>query len=439
MRRILISSVVLGTAFVACVGDDPVVDTPSQDAGTTVADSSTLPPSDAAGDTSSPVDGGVDSAPVCGAPNGPCCAGVCQGGATCSAGTCACPADKAAACGTTCVDTKTDSANCGRCGHDCLGGTCSAGKCSAVTVTTGQTGVNAMLVDGGRMYFARGGNNFVTGGILSVKLDGTDLKQHVDVGLNQSCGGLAIAKSKLFFVCAGGANRQLRSCDLPACATTTTVRDALGASSGRVAADPATGKTYYLQQNAYNTATGGGIFDDTGAQVGAVNQPTPAALTVSGGYLYWLNSGNYAADNPQKNGGVRRVALSAPTAEATVVGTNSIYFDNSGLSVDAFSVYYAGRNSITAKSDVIVAPIAGGGLTVFAADVGVSHVVSDGTNVFFDDRTGTQLLYCPRAAGCGAGKLTLATGETDLTAMGADAASVFWSKFGGEVRRIAKP
>jgi hypothetical protein len=136
---------------------------------------------------------------------------------------------------------------------------------------------------------------------------------------------------------------------------------------------------------------------------------------------------------------VRRVALSAPTAEATVVGTNGIYFDNSGLSVDAFNVYYAGRNSITAKSDVIVAPIAGGGLTVFAADVGVSYVVSDGTNVFFDDRTGTRILYCPRTSGCGAGKLTLATGETDVTAMGADAVSVFWSKFGGEVRRIAKP
>jgi hypothetical protein len=32
----------------------------------------------------------------------------------------------------TCTNTMTDSANCGRCGHDCLGGTCTAGKCSPV-------------------------------------------------------------------------------------------------------------------------------------------------------------------------------------------------------------------------------------------------------------------------------------------------------------------
>lgn len=438
MRRLFCFSFVLGAVFVACVGDDPVVDGTSPDAGTVAPDSST-PAADAGTDSSTPVDSGVDAAPVCGAPGGPCCAGTCQGGATCNAGTCTCPIEKSSTCGGTCVDLRSDAANCGRCGHDCLGGTCSAGKCGAVTVTTGQTGANTLLVDGGRMYVARGGNAFVTGGILSVKLDGTDLKQHVDVGLNQSCSGLAIAKGKLFFSCTGGANRQLRSCELPTCATITTVRDAIGSNAGRVAADPATGKSYYLQQNAYNTATGGGIFDDTGALVGAANQPTPSALTVSGGYLYWLNSGNYASDNPQKNGGVRRVALATPTSETTVVGTNGIYFDNSGLAVDSFNVYYAGRNSITTKSDVVVAPVAGGGLTVFAADVGVSHVVSDGTTVFFDDRTNTQILYCPRATGCGAGKLPLVTGETDLTAMGADSMSVFWSKFGGEVRRIAKP
>jgi hypothetical protein len=38
------------------------------------------------------------------------------------------------ACSGTCVDTTTQAANCGACGHDCGDGTCSDGKCQPVTI-----------------------------------------------------------------------------------------------------------------------------------------------------------------------------------------------------------------------------------------------------------------------------------------------------------------
>ncbi len=55
------------------------------------------------------------------------------------------------ACGTACVDLQTDAANCGACGHDCLGGSCKAGLCSPMPV--GPDGVEALVVDGGSVYF----------------------------------------------------------------------------------------------------------------------------------------------------------------------------------------------------------------------------------------------------------------------------------------------
>ncbi|MGE3673823.1 MAG: hypothetical protein AB7K71_29400, partial [Polyangiaceae bacterium] len=49
------------------------------------------------------------------------------------------------ACGGNCVDLNGDSKNCGRCGHDCLAGTCSLGECQRFTVgsATNPLGITA--------------------------------------------------------------------------------------------------------------------------------------------------------------------------------------------------------------------------------------------------------------------------------------------------------
>ena len=62
------------------------------------------------------------------------CAAPSNGAAACnaSAGSYACGIScnpSYTHCATSCVDLQTDAKNCGSCGHDCLAGTCSAGKC----------------------------------------------------------------------------------------------------------------------------------------------------------------------------------------------------------------------------------------------------------------------------------------------------------------------
>ena len=78
---------------------------------------------------------------------------TCKTGATCSGNACACPTG-ATDCGTACADLSSDAKNCGICGHDCLGGTCSSGICQPVmlaTVTESRPS-GYLYADGGKVY-----------------------------------------------------------------------------------------------------------------------------------------------------------------------------------------------------------------------------------------------------------------------------------------------
>ena len=53
------------------------------------------------------------------------------------------------ACG---ADLQTDPKNCGRCGHDCLGGACGAGKCQAIELAAVSAPLAHALVSGSYVY-----------------------------------------------------------------------------------------------------------------------------------------------------------------------------------------------------------------------------------------------------------------------------------------------
>jgi hypothetical protein len=298
-----------------------------------------------------------------------------------------------------------------------------------------------LAVDNGRLYWTRTGNNFTKGGLFSAKLDGTDLKPHYELALTESCTGLGLAKGKAFFVCVGGTDREMRTCDLPDCNTTKQVKDALTTNASAVAADSDSGRAFYAVRTPYNTTTGGRVYESDGTAVGDSDQPSPVALVVHAGYLYWLNAGTYTSDVPNKNGGVRRAALTDLGTEQVVLGANTNYYDNAWMAVDSVNAYYVGRNKITSKTDVVYGPSNGSGsLSVFAGDQDSNVVAADDTNVYFDNGTAPgSILFCVRSKGCGLAPKTLADGEGDVYAMTTDAVSVIWVRSSGEIRRVAKP
>jgi len=79
----------------------------------------------------------------------------CQNGNTCLAGDCQCSSPRTT-CSNVCIDTTSDTSNCGGCSHLCLGGTCLSGACqAAVTVaSTGSSGATLIGVDSSSVYYA---------------------------------------------------------------------------------------------------------------------------------------------------------------------------------------------------------------------------------------------------------------------------------------------
>lgn len=441
MRRVALLFILVAALY-ACVGDDPGTggSPTGTDAGTSASSSSSGSASSSSGSASS-----SGTPPMCGVPGTPCCAGVCEGGAECRSDACSCVAPKAA-CGNVCVDTKTDPAHCGACGHGCAGGACTSGVCQPITVTAGQATTRTLIVEGDRAYLTHAGSAQVKGGLYSVKLDGTELRPHVEYDLGAGrCTGLAIAKGKAYFLCGTDGAKQLQSCDLPDCASPggplpALVKGGLPGNATLVAADKGSGKVYYGVATTYNQSTGGGIFDSTGVLVSAANQPDPGGLAAANGAVLWLNQGTYTSDVAQKNGGVKRVGIAPASAEALVLGTSGRYFDNSGFAVDSTNAYYAGRNSVTGKTDIVYGPLGGGGsVTVLAADFTTASIplAADGDNVYFSD--GTRMLWCSRTAGCGVSPKVLAPSEPDVDVITTDATSVLWVRGSGELRRIARP
>jgi hypothetical protein len=69
---------------------------------------------------------------------------------------CGCGGAAPTRCGSKCVSLPTDADNCGQCGHSCLGGVCTGGKCEAVQIYKGKDFLpESFTTDGSYIYFKR--------------------------------------------------------------------------------------------------------------------------------------------------------------------------------------------------------------------------------------------------------------------------------------------
>ena len=401
-----------------CVGDTPVAPQP---------DAATL-------DSSTDV-GTVDAA--CGVPNTPCCGTTCNGGSTCVSGSCACTAPQVA-CGATCVDTKTDAKNCGTCGHDCLGGACSAGKCLPITLATGQNTANSVAVDVDRVYWTRGGTNAVAGGVFSVKFDGTALTTILDLGPNVGAYGAAVGGGNVDFARNNGSLRAISRCALPTCTGGQVFLAQNEQLAQSVSLDLPNSRLYWVGGTPYQ-GTGGSVMtlllpSGPAQRVVTADQPNPSSLRLANGFVYWLDSGTYFNNLHQGNGGVRRAPLGLNGVATPIAADNGA--DLAGLAIDSQSVYFGTGGNAT----LAVAPVGGGGSTSTFSATTTSAIAADGTNVYWGESTFTgRILTCPRT-GCPNGNpIVLVLNQDTVAALTVDAVSVIWvNSNGGEVRRLAK-
>jgi hypothetical protein len=340
--------------------------------------------------------------------------------------------------GTCTADLQTSAQNCGRCGHDCQGGTCTTGKCDPVTLATSLENPSGIALDGVNVYYTTFGG---AGAVALVPKAGGTPKTLATT--QTSARGVQVDATGLYwsngdFISGKGG---VWKCTLPACTTPTLVAPGDWAYDVQLA----NGQVYF---SAYNDGTVLVGLPDGGAGVVATTNHA-FGLGVDSNYAYYTSS--------QPN--LYRAALDGGAGNEESVGP--LNSDSVGFVVlDATRFYWAFADTSDA-GHVFGALKADPGTRVDYAgpeSVGPAGVAVDATNIYWSTG-GTfsgpptspvpngdgKVFTCP-LAGCPAAGPTLLAGKLrDTGPLVIDATSIYWCEFGdypgatGQVRKVAKP
>jgi hypothetical protein len=414
MRKLVIALGCLGATAAACTGLIGVKDIypASEDDGGGTWEGGGID-ARAGGDSSSGADAGGDA------------------GVTSEAGDATCIANVAA-----------DPLNCGRCGHDCLGGQCEAGVCLPnALVTTGDP--RYLAIDDGSFYWdddvldkvfrlpKSGAGSPITLATLppqsscnQLKLDSTSVYLTLDT-TDGGTGAGAIAKCPLD----GGALQIVTTApqNLPR---------ALAVDSSGV---------YWVDQGVDPPAIMFQAGLATASQITSGETGSSVELALAGGLLFWTS------DN--SGGALKRCALpSCSDAGTTVLTTGSSGIGD--LAIGAQRIFWS---DAVIPGSVYQMLFDGGALDKFTSAGALPHtIVFDSSYVYWlnagprNTSTGDydqgSLQHCPLTNGvadCGSsGPTTLVQNQLYVRSLVQDAQALYWitsTTAGSSIMRLAKP
>jgi hypothetical protein len=296
-----------------------------------------------------------------------------------------------------CGDTSDDPANCGSCGHDCLGGECAAGACQPKEIA-GAVGdfdgaYAGLAVDATHVYIGDRGSRAgaLDGGVLRVsKAEGT-VEIVVDEGLTTAW-EIAIDDDHVYWTCLeddtarrvakNGGPLQLVAADQPAPSTSRPWGVAVDATyvywaaAGGIWRRAAIGSTDMASDLLVGIAAAGIAVDARGAAFVTDEQGTvvrfdgtapvtlasghnlPNAIAVDDTHVYWLDYGDGSVMRADKNAAGTSELLARGDALPT------------GIALDDSHVYWTTWGDCTeaacAHGTVNRVPKAGGTATIIA-------------------------------------------------------------------------
>jgi hypothetical protein len=262
-----------------------------------------------------------------------------------------------------CVDTNSDGKNCGACGHDCLGGLCSAGACLPVLLYEDDDNTpQGLAVDATQVYWVDS-----EGLVQSVSKDGGARSLLATVARGPT--EIALGGDALYWVSQDGTLRRLA----PGDPGPVTLASAGGESFG-LAVTPTT---------LYWTTT---EFDNAGSQLGAVlATPLDGGLSVpvatGQNVPAWIVAGDTAVDwidvnseLPMASSSLMQAPLDGGAPVALIAAVAGQSSGTGGIAIDASFVYAANGNLAKLPRD--------GGPTVPLASGYDNFIAVDATGIY---------------------------------------------------------
>jgi sugar lactone lactonase YvrE len=312
---------------------------------------------------------------------------ACGPGETCGGDNqCFCAGTMPMECPDGCKDLSKDAANCGACGHDCLGGACMAGKCQPKLLAQGQQNPTVLALSSTDVFWVNSApmpNGMVQK--LSKDADPSTAPTMLAPGL-----------------------------DLPVALTL----DLSGGVSGQ--------KIYFA------TFVGGEIFranlDGSTMETMASSQDTPSAVAVDATKVYWAS---FAGSE------ILQLAISDPGGTATPIATSQT--NPSALVVSGGAAYWTNKGATNMTTGrVVKRPLPTGSATPLAMNEGepVALVVDSG-QVFYADRGTGMIKVVSTTSGA---PVVITMGQSTPTAIAVDADYVYWVNRAqsGQLMRAAK-
>lgn len=312
-----------------------------------------------------------------------------------------------------CLDTTSDSKNCGRCGHDCLGGTCSASQCQPLLLGQFTGNPNNLSVAAQFVYVTTD-----SGYIARVNKDGTDVRPFAMPSFSSTAfQGTPVGEDgdRAFFVWNGSPIR-LVYCGVSSCDSSITPLG--GPYSQYFAVDPADHKIAWIDYSPsqFWTASTVGV---------------PTATAVPGGTLASGSSGSrvvYAKGGLYYSIGqsIERLPLSG--GAQTTVGYTSTQTSTSlvVLAANSDSLFFSDGSTIFSTP----LPSGNGAPGTKLIDTDVSgHTgvlfVADDASVYWST-SGVQ--SCQLTNCSGTQKVVSGTNADQYGEIGADATAIYWTQ-----------